>query len=129
MSNTIKEELADLASEIDALRLAGRKNWFPKAIWEKAAYLSQKIPDREVCEALGVKLTYFRKKISSFNSIESEKLTTFVEVPTIKYGSPSFMTVNIQTPAGYKLTIGDVTPSCLTPILEEFLKGGLSCCK
>lgn len=62
MSNTINEKLTELASEFAAIRNDGKKNWFPKSIWNRAFLLAQKMSVEDVCQAIRIKPAYFQKK-------------------------------------------------------------------
>lgn len=128
MSHTINEELANLASEFAALRQV-KKNKFPKAAWQKAISIAQRLPLIDVCQAINITPAYLRAKIKNLNSLDSGTPIKFVEVSHPKYEPLSPLTINIETSFGYKLTVQGATTSCLVILLNEFFKESSACCK
>lgn len=123
MSEFISEELVELASEFNAQRQTGRKNWFPEAVWKKAIDLSKKFSINEVCRAIQVNPAYFKQKIEHFNPVSSG--VTFVEVPLRDH--PGSMIINLQTPNGYNLTIQGGTSTCVDSLIQAVIIGGNKC--
>lgn len=128
MSNTLDEELIELASEINMLRQANQKR-FPKAVWQKAVSIAEKLPLAHVCCAIQVAPAYLRKKIALFSPIASEGHMPFVELLPPKHEPLNPVTISIEIPCGNKLTIEGVASACLVPLVSEFLKGGSLCSK
>jgi hypothetical protein len=64
--STMQKIINDLASEFATLRLSGKKNWFPDAIWQKAVLVAEQFSIAEVCRAIKVHPAYFRKKMALF---------------------------------------------------------------
>jgi len=129
MSVVIDEDLAQLASEFTIARQSGKGNQYPLSIWYKAIILAKKLTIPVVCKAINVNPVYFRKKISVLDSINSEAPHSFLEIPQNKFDAINVITINFETPCGNKLKIEGATTSCLVPIVNEFLRRGVSCCK
>ena len=128
MPNTINEELAELASEFTAVRLSGRKSWFPDNIWKKAIIIANKLPISAVCQAIKVHPGYLRKKISDFDSSNTKPLT-FLEIPQRIRADLNTITIVMETSRGHKLKIDGAATSCLCSLISEFFKEGKSCCR
>jgi hypothetical protein len=126
MSKSINEELIELASEFATLRQAGKRSWFPDAIWQKAILLAQQLPIPEICRAIKVHPAYFRKKQALLAPKNSDQSLTFLELTPVK---PRTIAVHVVSSCGHKLSVDGLVMSDLTSILSEFLKGGTPCCK
>lgn len=129
MSNTVHEELAQLASKLTTIRQSGKKNWFPEEIWESAAIITNKLPISVVCKVLNVHPAYLRKKIADITTAHTQEPLTFLEIPQRAREVINAITINIENSHGHKLTIDGATTSSLIPLVNEFLKGGTSCSK
>ena len=128
MSKIINEQLIKLASEFEALRQSGKKNWFPDAVWKKAVFIAQQFSIAEVCQAIKVHPAYFRKKIPLFASQDTEQPITFLELIPPKPKS-NIMIIHVESSHGHRLSVEGITSSDLTSFLSEFLKGGTPCYK
>ncbi len=128
MSDTIHEELSKLASEFTALRQSGR-NKYPDDLWKAATEIANRLPLSEVCRAIKVQPAHLRKKISAFISKDAKESLTFLEIPQTINDAPKSISFNIETSCGHKLKIDGATTSHLLPVIDAFLKGGISCFK
>jgi hypothetical protein len=115
-------ELSELAVEFTALRQLGSRRRFPNEIWLKAISLSQKIPLSELCQAIGISVQYFRKKIANFSHPVDKQSLQFFEVLSPKHQFPDFIKVNIEFARGHKVLIEGVSASYLTSLVAELMK-------
>jgi hypothetical protein len=124
--STMQKIINDLASEFETLRLSGKKNWFPDAIWQKAVLVAQQFSIAEVCRAIKVHPAYFRKKMALFAPQSEEQPITFLELIPPK---PNIITIHVQSSHGHRLSVEGMAVSDFASVLSEFLKGGVPCCK
>lgn len=129
MLNQIHEELSQLTLKFTEIRQSGKKNWFPDQVWREAITITDKLPIVTVCKAIKVNPTYFRKKMSDFASKNIKEPLTFLEIPQRTSTPQNAITINIESSCGHKLKIDGASASCLIPLISQFLKEGIPCCK
>ena len=111
----ILKELAATFAELRALKCKA----FPKEIWKKTFSLINQIPIEEICRAIKIPPCHFRKKMKSFGDI-LEKGSDFVEIKTKNPISPDLITIELETPTGFKAKIQG-SSFCLNQVLNGLL--------
>jgi hypothetical protein len=122
----INEELRELISQFNTVRKGSSKS-YPDALWKKAISVAQKLPFLDVCHAIKVSPVYLRKKIAQLPS--ADKPMKFVELIPPNNHATNGVTINIETPDGYKLMMQELPSSSLVAVLSEVLNRRASCYK
>lgn len=74
MSKTIHNQLIELTSEFATLRQSGKRNWFPKAVWQKAVSIAEQFSIAKVCKAIKVHPAYMNTQLNWQREAKSSSL-------------------------------------------------------
>jgi hypothetical protein len=110
------QELEELAVIFAELRASDCRA-YPTEVWKRAISLTKQIPVEEVCRILLVQLAYFRKKMRVLGAI-SDETADFVEVKTRNAIPGDLITIDLETPAGFRAKIQG-SSSCLYQVLNS----------
>lgn len=110
------QQLEELAVTFAELRASDCRA-YPAEVWKRAISLTGKIPVEEVCRVLLVQLAYFRRKMRAFGAI-SDEIADFVEVKTKNAIPRDLITIDLETPTGFRAKIQG-SSLCLCQVLNS----------
>jgi len=110
------QTLSELAATFAELRTVNCRS-YPAEVWKRAISLTNQFPVEKICRALSVQSAYFRKKMKDFGEILDEA-STFVEVKAKNTISSELITIELETPAGFKAKIHG-SSFCLCQVLNS----------
>ena len=116
------QTLSELAARFAELRAVNCR-FYPAEVWKRAISLTSEFPIEKICRALSVQSAYFRKKMKDFGEILEES-SDFVEVKTKNAISPDLITIELETPTGFKAKIHG-SSFCLCQVLNGLFGGAL----
>jgi hypothetical protein len=116
------QTLDELAATFAELRAVSCRS-YPAEVWKKAISLTNQIPAVQVCQALSVQPAYFRKKMKDFGATFEER-PDFVQIKTKNTISTDSVTIELETPTGFKAKIQGST-FCLCQVLNGLFGGTL----
>jgi|GEM_PF-5481290 len=122
MSVNPNQTLEELAATFAELRAVNCRS-YPEEVWKRAISLTNQFPVEQVCRALSVQSAYFRKKMKDFGAIFEEG-SDFVEIKTKNAISTNLVTIELETPTGFKGKIQGST-FCLCQVLNGLFGGAL----
>ena len=117
--NQILDELAATFAELRANNCRS----YPAKVWKRAISLTNQFSVEQVCRALSVPSAYFRKKMKDFGAVFEEG-SDFVEIKTKNAISTDLVTIELETPTGFKAKIQGST-FCLCQVLNGLFGGAL----
>jgi hypothetical protein len=116
------QTLNELAATFAELRAINCRS-YPAEVWKRAIFLTNQFPIEKICRVLSVQAAYFRKKMKDFGEIFEEG-SDFVEVKTKNAISPDLITIELETPTGFKAKIQG-SSFCLCQVLNGLFGGTL----
>ena len=119
MSLDAIQKLEELAVIFADLR-ASNSRTYPVEVWQRAISLTSQIPIEKVCQTILVHPGYFRKKMKDFRAI-SGKGPDFVEIKTQNSHPADLITIDLETPAGFRAKIQG-SSFCLCQVLNSLFK-------
>lgn len=111
--------LEELSATFAELRASGCRA-YPAEVWQRAISLTNQIPEREVCRAIKVQSAWFRKKTRDFGAA-TVKRPDFVELKTERIAPSDLITIDLETPAGFKARIQG-SSFCLCQVLASLFR-------
>lgn len=117
--NNALDELAAKFAELRAVKCRS----YPAEVWERAISLTNQFPVAQVSQALSVHPAYFRKKMKDFG-VAFEECSDFVEIKTKNTISADLITIELETPTGFKAKIQG-SNFCLCQVLNNLFGGTL----
>ena len=122
MPVTPDQILNELATTFAELRAVNCRS-YPAEVWKRAISLTNQFPVEKICQALSVQSAYFRKKMTDFEVI-LEKGSDFVELKPKNTISSDLITIELETPTGFKAKIQG-SSFCLGQVLNSLFGGAL----
>lgn len=119
MSINPDQALHELAVKLAELRAINSRS-YPVEVWKRAISLANQFSVEKVCQVLLVQPAYFRKKMIDFGKT-SEASFDFVEVRTKNITSSDLVTIELETPTGFKAKIHGAS-FCLCQVLNSLFR-------
>lgn len=122
MSVNPDQTLDELAIKFAQLRSVNCRS-YPEDVWKRAISLTNQFPIEKVCQVLLLQPAYFRKKMKDLGEAFEEG-SEFVEIKTKNVISSDLITIELETPTGFKAKIHG-SSLCLCQVLNSLFREAL----